>query len=113
MRMKVAKEAMDMEAGKLGLVSVEALLFAKLMEEIGATDEKGNKVLAYLHLCETLNSKMSGDNCGSSWISKLPKRFPAIKKRIQATLKKINAASDARTGLLMLAVDVLGFLCCF
>ena len=95
------------------MVSVEALLFAKLMEEIGATDEKGNKVLAYLHLCETLNSKMSGDNCGSSWISKLPKRFPAIKKRIQATLKKINAASDARTGLLMLAVDVLGFLCCF
>jgi hypothetical protein len=102
---KNTKETMDAEAGKCGLGAIEELLFAKLMDEIGATDEKGNKVLAYLHFCETLN----GNRC--HWIGRLPTRFTTIKRQIQKSLKKVNADSDVRTGTNVMVACGCAFSC--
>ena len=103
-RLDIAKVAMDEEAARCGLSSFEELLLARLVDEIGGTQEQGNKVLEFIHFCHKLNGRCNVNdktvekNQQCCWISRLPRRYTTIKRHIQSKLNKINSESDMRTG---------------
>jgi hypothetical protein len=93
-RRQQLRNSLDSIASGCGLKTVEELLFAKLMNDIGpaGTNSVGDKIIAFMRQMDIINGV-------ESWVTtKLPRRYSGIKRKLAKKLKQMNAAADAVAG---------------
>jgi hypothetical protein len=89
------KRMLDGIAEGVGLKFAEQLLFLQLLNDIGGTDDVGNKILRFIRHCVELNKHTKDVDWAADH---LPKRYTSIKRNIDKKLKELNRSTDAATG---------------